>query len=210
MPSRSATRFLAESDLACKNIYDGDADKWLKASFAKAREMGFNCARGSATSPERNLNGFVDVPKAEELFRESNFPFAVGVILLKHPWEFVDGETLPDIFHPKYEKLIQSRAAQVCTRYKDDPLCMGYYYGFGAFNKSDQWINHHFAIPAGSPGREALADLLIKRYDNDVVKFNGVYGTSLKEMSELKSTFELTYVKEYERRNYPNVGWALM
>ena len=36
------------------------------------------------------LNGFVDTEKAERLFREFNFPFAVGVILLKHPWEFVD------------------------------------------------------------------------------------------------------------------------
>tara|TARA_R110002049_G_scaffold182485_2_gene350328 strand:- start:62899 stop:64350 length:1452 start_codon:yes stop_codon:yes gene_type:complete len=198
-----------ESDVACQNVYGGDADAWLKGSFEKARAMGFNCALGSATSPERNLNGFVDVSKAEELFREANFPFAVGVILLKHPWEFVDGETLPDIFHPDYEQLIRSRAAGVCPRYKDDPLCMGYYYGFGAFNKSDEWVNHHFSLPPGSPGREVLSNLLIKRYDNDVAKFNAVYGTSLKDMSELKSSFELTYEKDYERRNYPRVGQSL-
>jgi hypothetical protein len=155
------------------------------------------------------LNGFVDVPKAEKLFREANFPFAVGVILLKHPWEFVDGETLPDIFHPDYAQLIQSRAAEVCPRYKDDPLCMGYYYGFGAFNKSDEWVNHHFSLPQGSPGRQVLSDLLIHRYDNDVAKFNAVYETSLKDMSELKSSFELTYKKEYERRNYPRIGKSL-
>ncbi|QDV13907.1 hypothetical protein CA51_37990 [Rosistilla oblonga] len=198
-----------ESDLACQNVYGGDADAWLKGSFEKAREMGFNCALGSATSPERNLNGFVDVQEAEKLFREANFPFAVGVILLKHPWEFVDGETLPDIFHPDYEQLIRERAALVCDQYKDDPLCMGYYYGFGAFNQSDQWVNHHFSLPAGSPGREVLSDLLIKRYSNDVKRFNSVYGTTLKDMSELKSTFELTYEKEYERRNYPRVGASL-
>ncbi|TWT81579.1 hypothetical protein CA13_30320 [Planctomycetes bacterium CA13] len=198
-----------ESDVACQNVYGGNADKWLKDSFEKARAMGFNCALGSATSPERNLNGFVDVPKAEKLFREANFPFAVGVILLKHPWEFVDGETLPDIFHPDYEQLIRSRAAQVCPRYKDDPLCMGYYYGFGAFNQSDQWVNHHLSLPQGSPGREVLSDLLIKRYAADVKKFNAAYGTSLKDMSELKSSFDLVYEKEYERRNYPRVGETL-
>ena len=60
-----------ESDVACQNVYGGDADAWLKGSFEKAREMGFNCALGSATSPERNLNGFVDVEKAEALFREA-------------------------------------------------------------------------------------------------------------------------------------------
>lgn len=198
-----------ESDLACQNVYGGDSDAWLKGSFEKARDMGFNCALGSATSPERNLNGFVDVPKAEKLFREANFPFAVGVILLKHPWEFVEGETLPDIFHPEYEQLIQTRAALVCEQYKGDPLCMGYYYGFGAFNKSDEWVNHHFSLPQGSPGREVLSDLLIKRYAGDVKKFNEVYGTSLKDMAELKSTFDLTYEKEYERRNYPRIGKTL-
>ncbi len=198
-----------ESDVACQNVYGGDADAWLKGSFEKAREMGFNCALGSATSPERNLNGFVDVAKAEKLFREANFPFAVGVILLKHPWEFVDGETLPDIFHLDYKQLIEERAALVCNQYKDDPLCMGYYYGFGAFNQSDQWVNHHFSLPAGSPGREVLADLLIKRYAGDVAKFNAVYGTSLKDMSELKSSHELKYEKEYERRNYPRIGNSL-
>ena len=201
--------FSGESDLACQNVYGGDADAWLADSFKKAREMGFNCALGSATSPERNLNGFVDIPKAEKLFREANFPFAVGVILLKHPWEFVDGETLPDIFHPDYEALIQSRAARVCARYKDDPLCMGYYYGFGAFNKSDEWVNHHFSLPEGSPGREGRTDLLIDRYKGDVKNFNAVYGTSLDDLSELKSTFELTFEKEYERRNYPRVGNSL-
>ena len=201
--------FSGESDLACQNVYGGDADVWMKDSFHKAKAMGFNCALGSATSPERNLNGFVDTEKAEKLFRESNFPFAVGVILLKHPWEFVDGETLPDIFHPDYDQLIRSRAAQVCPKYKDDPLCMGYYYGFGAFNKADQWVNHHFALPPGSPGREALADLLIKRYDGDVAEFNKVYGCSLKELAEIKSSYNVTYEKEYERRNYPRIRASL-
>lgn len=194
-----------ESDLACKNIYGGDKDAWLEASFKKSQKMGFNCALGSATSPERNLNGFVNVQKAEKLFREHNFPFAVGVILLKHPWEFRDGETLPDIFHPDYEKLIESRAEKVCPRYENEPLCMGYYYGFGAFNQSDQWVNHHFSLPPGSPGREALVNLLDKRYLSDVEKFNKVYGTSLKSISDLKSKFELTYKKDFERRNYPGV-----
>ena len=101
--------FSGESDVACQNVYGGDTDAWLKGSLDKAREMGFNCALGSATSPERNLNGFVDEQKAEALFRKANLPFAAGVILLKHPWEFVDGETLPDIFHHDYEQLIQSR-----------------------------------------------------------------------------------------------------
>lgn len=200
--------YSGESNVACENVYGGDKDAWLSGSFDQARAMGFNCALGSATSPERNLNGFVDVEKAEALFREHNFPYAVGVILLKHPWEFVDGETLPDIFHPQYEELILSRAAATCPRYRDDPLVMGYYYGFGAFNRSDQWVNHHMSLPAGSPGRVALAEVLAGRYDN-VDSFNKVYGTSLKSIDELKTTAAISYEKEYERRNYPIIRQQL-
>ena len=95
-------------------------------SGPKARAMGFNCALGGATSPERNLNGFVELELAENIFREQNFPCAVGVILLKHPWEFVEGETLPDIFDPDYAQLIESRVEEVCPKVKDDPLMIGY------------------------------------------------------------------------------------
>ena len=201
--------YSGESDLAVKNVYNGDSDKWLVDSFNKAREMGFNCALGSATSPERNLNGFVDVEKAEALFRENNFPYAVGVILLKHPWEFVDGETLPDIFEPSYKELIESRAEAVCPKYKEDPLVMGYYYGFGAFNSADQWVNHHLSLPANAPGRVAIVDVLKKQYDNDVAAFNEVYGTSLAAIDDLKTSETLSYEKQYERRNYPKVRESL-
>lgn len=197
--------FSGESDLAAKNVYGGDADAWLTDSFAKAQAMGFNCALGSATSPERNLNGFVDVEKAEALFREQNFPYTVGVILLKHPWEFVEGETLPDIFDPYYEALIEERAKAVCPKYKDDPLVMGYYYGFGAFNKADQWVNHHLSLPANAPGRVAVVDVLIEQHGDDVAAFNAVYGTELNAISDLKTTETLVYAPELEKRNYPSL-----
>ena len=201
--------FSGESDLAARNIYGGDADAWLADSFAKAQAMGFNCALGSATSPERNLNGFVDVEKAEALFREHQFPYTVGVILLKHPWEFVDGETLPDIFDPSYEALIEERAKAICPKYTDDPLVMGYYYGFGAFNKADQWVNHHLSLPPNAPGRVAVVDVLIEQYENDVAAFNESYGTNLEAIADLKTTESLAYAPEYERRNFPSLRPSL-
>jgi hypothetical protein len=57
--------YSGESNTACDNVYGGDADGWLRGSIARAKEMGFNCALGNATSPERSLNGFVDMDKAE-------------------------------------------------------------------------------------------------------------------------------------------------
>ncbi|WP_146397455.1 hypothetical protein [Planctomycetes bacterium CA13] len=197
--------YSGESDVACQNVYGGDKDAWMKDSLARARTMGFNCALGSATSPERNLNGFVEIPKVEALFREDNFPFAVGVILLKHPWEFVEGEDLPDIFDPAYAEMIEARAKAACAPVKDDQLVMGYYYGFGAFNHSEIWVNQYLSLPAGSHGRNAIVDLLVTRYENDVKKFNEVYGVSLNRITDLKRTEELVFDTRMERRNYAKV-----
>jgi hypothetical protein len=190
-----------ESDVACQNVYGGDREAWVRGSLAKARAMGFNCALGSATSPERNLNGFVDIAEAEAIFREDNFPFTVGVILLKHPWEFVKGETLPDIYDPAFEQLIESRAKAACSAIADDPLVMGYYYGFGAFNRSQHWVNYHLSLAPDSPGRNAVIDVLKQRYGDDVQAFNQVYGTALGQIDDLKQTKVLTYDPAFERRN---------
>lgn len=194
--------YSGESKVPCENVYGGNEDLFYEDALKIYREMGFNCALGSATSPERNLNGFVNAEKAEQLFRENNFPYTVGVILMKHPWEFVEGETLPDIFEPAYKELIESRAKAVCPKYKDDPLVMGYYYGFGAFNHAAIWVNHHLSLPPKSAGRDAVVDFLASRYKNSVSKFNKIYGLSLSEISDLKEKEVLEYDEIFEMRNY--------
>ena len=198
-----------ETRQAAKTLFGNDKEAWVHDSVAKAREMGYNCALGGATSPERNLNGYVDLPLSEKVFEEEKFPYAVGVILLKHPWEFVDGETLPDIFDPAYKRLIEDRAKAAVPPVKDNPLVIGYYYGFGAFNHSQDWINHHMSLPANSHGRTVITDLLDKRYKGNVKKFNEVYGMSLKMISDLKTKAFLVYEKDFGRANYPAIGRRL-
>ena len=198
-----------ESKTAAEKLFGDDKEAWIRDTLAKARAMGFNAALGGATSPERNLNGFVDVELAERIFREENFPYAAGVILLKHPWEFVEGETLPDIFSPEFRQLVESRAEAVCPKVKDDPLVMGYYYGFGAFNRSEQWVNNHLSLPPGSPGRDALVDLYVDRYEGDAEKFNQVYGTSLGSINDLRDRETIAYSSDFFRANYPDVGATL-
>ncbi|GAB5561083.1 MAG: hypothetical protein SynsKO_27300 [Synoicihabitans sp.] len=198
-----------ETETAATINFGNDKEKWIRDSVHKARAMGFNCALGGASSPERNLNGFVDIALAERIFQEEKFPYAAGVILLKHPWEFVDGETLPDIFAPSYRELIEARAKKVCPPIKDDPLVMGYYYGFGAFNHSDQWVNHHLSLAPGSPGRDAIVDILIGRYGDDVKAFNNVYGTKHSSLAALKTTEVFAFEKALERRNFPAIGKTL-
>ncbi len=198
-----------ETRTAAKTLFGDDKEAWIRDSVAKARGMGFNCALGGASSPERNLNGFVDIPLAERVFEEEMFPYAVGVILLKHPWEFVEGETLPDIFDPAYTELIEARAKAAVPPVKDNPLVLGYYYGFGAFNHSQDWINHHMSLGPNSHGRVVITDLLDERYDGDVNAFNEVYGMNLKRIADLKAKAELVYEKDFGRANYPAIGKRL-
>lgn len=195
-----------ESYTAATSLFGDDDEAWIRDSLAKARAMGYNSSLGGATSPERNLNGFVDLELSEQIFREEKFPYAAGVILMKHPWEFVEGETLPDIFEPAYKQLIESRAEEVCPKVKDDPLMMGYYYGFGAFNRSTQWVNNHLSLPPGSAGRDALVDLLAERHDGDAQKFNSIYGTSVTAIEDLKDREVLAFASEFEGANDPDVG----
>ena len=201
--------YSGQSNVACKNLFGDDKDAWYRDSLKKAKELGFNCALGGVSSPERNLNGFIDIPKVEKIFKENNFPYAAGVILLKHPWEFIEGEDLPDIFTASYAEMIYARAAEVCPKVKDDPLMMGYYYGFGAFNRSNVWVNQYLSLPVGSAGRNAIVDVLIKRYENDATKFNKVYGTSVRSIADFKNSAVLSYDKSYEKRNYKKVAAKL-
>ena len=198
-----------ETRTAAKTLFGNDKEAWVRDSVNKAREIGFNCALGGASSPERNLNGYVDVPLSEKVFEEMKFPYAVGVILMKHPWEFVEGETLPDIFDPAYTQLIEDRAKAAVPSVKDNPLVLGYYYGFGAFNHSQDWINHHMSLGPNSHGRVEITNLLNKRYKGNVKQFNEVYGMDLDRISDLKAKAELVYEKDFGRANYPSVGKRL-
>ena len=75
-----------ETRTAAKTLFGDDKEAWVRDSVNKARDMGFNCALGGASSPERNLNGYVDLPLSEKVFEDMKFPYALCVIFMKHPW----------------------------------------------------------------------------------------------------------------------------
>jgi hypothetical protein len=54
-----------------------------------------------------------------------------------------------------------------------------------------------------------ITNLLNKRYQGDVKRFNEVYGMNLKKISDLKAKAELVYSKDFGRANYPSVGKRL-
>ena len=64
--------------------------------------------------------------KMEALFRRESFPYAVGLFLIPHPNELLPGQERPDIFAPAYQDWVEELVADVCSRYTDDPMMMGY------------------------------------------------------------------------------------
>lgn len=135
-----------------RRLYGGDQAAWMDDWLGRTRALGFNCALGGATSNCRNSNGYVDVERAEALFRRESFPYAVGLFLIPHPNELPEGEERPDIFALAYRKWAEGMIADVCSRHADDPLVLGYYYGFGSFINPESWI-------AALPPTDGDADL---------------------------------------------------
>jgi hypothetical protein len=174
--------------------------------FDRYVAMGFNAALAGGTSPCRNLNGYVDLDLAEDLFDEKHFPYATGVWMVSHPLELREGEERADVFAAAYEDLIEARAERTCARHRDNPLLIGYYYGFGPFIRSQHWVNSLLSATPGSPGREAIVDLLIERHRGDVKHFNAVHGTTLDRIDELKDDQVLSFGDHFDK--YRTSRWS--
>jgi len=151
-PVSLAHIYTGNSRETVQRLYGGDQAAWMEDWLGRTRTLGFNCALGGATSSCRNSNGYVDVERAEALFRRESFPYAVGLFLIAHPNELPEGEERPDIFAPAYREWAEGMIADVCSRHADDPLVLGYYYGFGSFINPESWI-------AALPQSDGDADL---------------------------------------------------
>ncbi len=139
-PVSLAHIYTDNSQETVQRLYGGDQATWMEDWFGKTRALGFNCALAGATSQCRNPSGYVDVGRAEAIFRRESFPYAVGLFLIPHPNELPEGQERPDVFAAEYQQWAGDLIADVCSRHADDPLVMGYYHGFGSFMNPRSWI----------------------------------------------------------------------
>ncbi len=167
--------FTGESAYVCKEQYDGNYQNYAEDAFEKLLNLGFNCSLSEHTSPERNLNGFVQADPILHLFEKHNFPYTVGIYLLKHPLEFAPGESYPDIFSASYLKIWADSIKKTCMKYKDNELVMGYYYGYGGLNNEVGFINSLLKRSESSPGRKTLLEYFVAKYGDDLEQYNSVY-----------------------------------
>lgn len=120
--------------------HNDDQAAWMEAWFAQQRDLGFNCALADATSDCRDLAHYIDRDGARAVFRRESFPYAVGLFLIPHPVELPEGQERPDIFAAEYREWAETLIVDTCAKHADDPLVMGYYYGFGSFINPRSWM----------------------------------------------------------------------
>ncbi len=172
--------------------YGGDQEAWLRGSIQRMRDLGYNCVWSGPYCPERMREGFVDRELAEKVFAESAIPYAFPIPLIKHNVELKPGEKQPDVFSDEYIRYVNDLISKYVPKLKDNPWIMGYYYGFGSFDREMGWINSTIER-IDSPGRGRLLAVLEKRYKGKIESFNDVYRTKHRSFDELKKSGSLVY-----------------
>lgn len=173
-------------------IYDGNQEAWFRDTIKRMQDLGYNCVWSGPYCPERARSGFIDKRLAEKVFKDASIPYGYPVALIKHAVELKPGEKRPDVFSDEYAEFVRGEVEQHVIPNKDDPWIMGYYWGFGSFDRDWLWVNDHL-VRKGSPGRERLMSVLEDRYKGDIKVLNKVYGTSFKSFRALKANGMIEY-----------------
>ena len=163
-PVSLAHIYTGNSQPTVQKLHDGDKEAWIEKWFGQMRGLGFNCALAGVTSQCRDPQGYVEVEKVEALFRRESFPYTVGLFLIPHPNELPKGQERPDIFTPAYQDWVEELVADVCSRYTDDPMMMGYYYGFGTFIRPQSWIDSIPSLDSEAPEQENIRNMAVHLY----------------------------------------------
>jgi hypothetical protein len=175
-------------------VFADDQEAWLKGSIQRMRDLGFNCVWSGPYCPERLQSDFVDKALAEKVFREAEIPYVFPLPLVKHFVELNPGEERPDVFSKEYVQFVNEMAAEFVPELKDNPWVMGYYFGFGSFDREEDWIDETINRK-DSPGRERLMGILEVNYQGDISTLNRGYGTKFNSFKELKKSGSLLFPK---------------
>lgn len=99
----------------------------------------------------------------------------------------------PDVFDPDFEKFAHEQAAIIAGPLKDDHWLLGWFTDnelrWGPdWRGPDELLTMFLALPPGTPGRDAAVDLLDKRYQGNITKFNDVWRTAFQSWDEFRKS----------------------
>lgn len=99
----------------------------------------------------------------------------------------------PDVFDPAWADEVTERIRRIAGETRNDPMLVGYFWTdtptwdlhkTRAIRGTD-WVSAIRCLPAGSPGRDAYAAFLGKRYSDRLAELNSIYGLRLSSLREL-------------------------
>lgn len=188
-PVSLAHIYTGNSQETVQKLYNGDQTAWLEDWFATTRRLGFNCALSGVTSQCRDPGRIIDVDQAEALFRRESFPYAVGLFLVPHPNELPEGQERPDIFSAEFREWAEERITHACAKHAEDPMVLGYYYGFGSWIKPRSWIASLGRDVTDENEQDHVREMVVSLYSfaRDIVRKHDpnhlIFGPYVKEQS---------------------------
>ena len=106
----------------------------------------------------------------------------------------VPGRNFPDVFDPRFERIANEIAGNICSLHDDKPWLLGYFTDDGLDWRTDgpgDLVKAFVAMPAESPGKRALVAEIQRLYEGDVRRFNTAWGMTLGSLDELSQMAEL-------------------
>jgi hypothetical protein len=136
-------------------------------------------------------------PSCPEAIRGGGLAYTVLLNLSKPTIEAgaaVPGRNFPDVFDPRFERIANEIAGNICPLHDNDPWLLGYFTDDGLDWRADgpgDLINGFLAMPAAAPGKQALVAEIKRIYADDVKRFNTAWGLELGSLDELSKMTEL-------------------
>jgi len=159
----------------------GDEETWAKASVDRLRSWNFNTvgAWSSSSTFDKDMAYTVIIN--------------IGGAAMRDAW--LSG-SFPDVFSEEFQRIADRVAERHCKPRAEDKWLLGYFTDnelrWAADWRSNKTLFDDFlAMPKDASGKRKLVSFLTQKYDSDIAKFNGAWGTTFKGFDDLFQTSEL-------------------
>jgi hypothetical protein len=167
-------------------------DAWAQETLGRLKSWGFNLL-GAGSSPDLNHRGLAHTVFLSFGTEVAGMGDAFDIIADRH----IPCSAFPNVFHPDFEKFCRYRAQTACAPHVGDPWLFGYFLDneLAWWGQSDVDTGLFDAVmrkSAQHTAKRALRDLLAKRHDNDIARFNRAWGLQLQSFDEILERDSLT------------------
>ncbi|MGQ9487837.1 MAG: beta-galactosidase [Armatimonadota bacterium] len=159
----------------------GSEETWAKETLQRLKAWNFNILAANHSSFMR----YQGLPYIEQILGMGQ-GFAADDDLVKQ----IYWTGFPNVFSPRWEQWCDWIAYQRCAPLRDDPWLIGYFLDnelewFGKDYKQWGLAIEALKRPPNHPARVALADLLKRRYNGDVDRFNRAWNVRIRDFGQI-------------------------